>query len=204
MNLKNTILTGVISFVIMAAVFVGVLYAQDLDSLESTYSATWSRAYQKKVVGLPETANVPLVFWKVYDIDIARITGAAGTYDTTIDIPSNAVITEAYVDETGKGICTFEILDTPSGRILNTILRAGSKLHVSTRAFGDVSNETKVKDGKKIETTTINTRWTGAPKNSEDQIRIAVLGGSSTFCTGVTDADSWPAQLQSIVCRKQL
>jgi len=53
------------------------------------------------------------------------------------------------------------------------------------------------KDHKTITTTNFHTRWTGAAKLDNNLVRIAVLGGSSTFCTGVTDADSWPAILQT-------
>jgi len=48
------------------------------------------------------------------------------------------------------GIVEFEILDTPAGRILNTIFKSGSKPYVSTRAFGEFSKEVKIKDGKKF------------------------------------------------------
>lgn len=50
---------------------------------------------------------------------------------------------------------------------------------------------------KKITTTDIHTRWTGSPEDNGQLIKIAVLGGSTTFGTGVTDSDSWPAILQS-------
>jgi len=61
-------------------------------------------------------------------------------------------VTEIKIDKkTGKGIATYEILDTPAGRILNTVLRSGSKLYVSTRAFGSFKeNETVEKDGKRF------------------------------------------------------
>jgi lysophospholipase L1-like esterase len=52
------------------------------------------------------------------------------------------------------------------------------------------------KDSKIITTIDDHTRWTGAEKDDKNLIRIAVLGGSSTFCTGVTDKNSWPALLQ--------
>jgi lysophospholipase L1-like esterase len=51
-------------------------------------------------------------------------------------------------------------------------------------------------DNKTISTTDFHTRWTGAPTDDQNAIRIAVLGGSSTFGTRVTDADSWTALLQ--------
>lgn len=49
---------------------------------------------------------------------------------------------------------------------------------------------------KTISTTDEHTRWTGAPNNDADLIRVAVIGGSTTFGSGVTDVDSWPAILQ--------
>jgi len=59
-------------------------------------------------------------------------------------------VTDIQINEnSGEGIAEYEILDTPSGRILNTVLRSGSEMYVSTRAFGGFSNETKDKDGKK-------------------------------------------------------
>lgn len=42
-----------------------------------------------------------------------------------------------------------------------------------------------------------HTRWTGAPESAEGRVRVQVLGGSTTFGTGVTDRDTWPAQLQA-------
>lgn len=50
---------------------------------------------------------------------------------------------------------------------------------------------------KKITTTDRHTRWTGSLEDDSDLIRVAVLGGSTTFGTGVTDSDSWPALLQA-------
>ncbi len=50
--------------------------------------------------------------------------------------------------------------------------------------------------GKKIAITPLHTRWTGGDIQDRKCIKIAVLGGSTTFCTGVTDKDSWPALLQ--------
>ena len=53
------------------------------------------------------------------------------------------------------------------------------------------------KQGKTIRATAQGTRWTGAPEQGDNLIRIAVLGGSTTFGTGVSDEESWPAQLQA-------
>ena len=52
--------------------------------------------------------------------------------------------------------------------------------------------------GKVVTTTPFHTRWTGAPTNPS-AIRVAVVGGSTTFGAGVTDTDSWPARLQRIL-----
>jgi lysophospholipase L1-like esterase len=52
--------------------------------------------------------------------------------------------------------------------------------------------------GKVVTTTPLHTRWTGAPTNPA-AVRIAVVGGSTTFGAGVTDTDSWPARLQVIL-----
>ena len=57
------------------------------------------------------------------------------------------VVTDMKI-ENNQGVTEFHILDTPAGRILNTILKAGSKPYVSTRAYGGFTNETKEKDGK--------------------------------------------------------
>jgi hypothetical protein len=46
------------------------------------------------------------------------------------------VMTEIYIDEKGKGKGKALILGTPAGKILNTVIRAGSKLAVSSRANG--------------------------------------------------------------------
>lgn len=46
------------------------------------------------------------------------------------------ITTKAYIDSEGRGIGEALILNTPSGRILNTLLRAGSELFVSSRADG--------------------------------------------------------------------
>lgn len=61
---------------------------------------------------------------------------------------SHKVVDIKIDPKTGEGIAEYEILDTPSGRILNTILRSGSEMYVSTRAFGGFTSETKTKDGK--------------------------------------------------------
>ena len=50
----------------------------------------------------------------------------------------------------GMGIAEYHILDTPAGRILNSVLSAGSKMYVSTRAFGGFTNGVKTHEGKQF------------------------------------------------------
>jgi DNA-binding transcriptional regulator YhcF (GntR family) len=52
------------------------------------------------------------------------------------------IVTKLFIDEDGKGIGEALILNTPTGRILNTVARAGSKMFVSTRADGQFNGET--------------------------------------------------------------
>lgn len=52
--------------------------------------------------------------------------------------------------------------------------------------------------GKTVTTTALHTRWTGAPNNPA-AVRVAVVGGSTTFGAGVTDTDTWPARLQAML-----
>jgi len=56
------------------------------------------------------------------------------------------VIPKFWIDE-GVVKQTFEVLDTPYGRIINTLLRANCNVGVSTRAEGDLY-EAEDKDGK--------------------------------------------------------
>lgn len=51
------------------------------------------------------------------------------------------IITKLYIDENGRGIGEADILDTPAGRVLHTMLKAGVKLSVSSRADGDFMGE---------------------------------------------------------------
>lgn len=57
------------------------------------------------------------------------------------------IVTKLGVNEAGKSDCEALILNTPTGRILNTVIRAGSKVFVSTRANGGFKGE---KDGMPV------------------------------------------------------
>jgi hypothetical protein len=59
------------------------------------------------------------------------------------------------------------------------------------------SSVTVTQNNKTITTTHFNTRWTGAEHDNHNLVRIAILGGSTAFGTGVSDKDSWPALLQA-------
>ena len=54
-------------------------------------------------------------------------------------------------------------------------------------------------DGRVITTTPEHTRWTGADLTDTAAVRIAVVGGSTTFGSGVSDSASWPARLQALL-----
>lgn len=77
----------------------------------------------------------------------------------------------------------------------NEIFSAHPYLSVALRPSVKVSSS---RDGQytTVTTTEIGTRWTGADLSDTSLTRIACIGGSTTFCTGVNDEDSWPALLQ--------
>jgi len=51
------------------------------------------------------------------------------------------VMTSIFIDDQNRGMGEALILDTPVGRILNTLLRAGCELYVSSRANGDFAGK---------------------------------------------------------------
>lgn len=53
------------------------------------------------------------------------------------------------------------------------------------------------KNGITITTTPNKTRWCGAPAVDEKTIKIACVGGTTTFCPNVSDQETWPFMLQS-------
>jgi len=61
---------------------------------------------------------------------------------------------------------------------------------------GSLKANARLEDRVNITITDTKTRWTGAQGGDSRQIKIAILGGSTTFGTGVSDEDSWPALLQ--------
>ncbi|WBU87756.1 hypothetical protein [Escherichia phage EP_H11] len=50
------------------------------------------------------------------------------------------IVTKLFVDDAGVGRAEYLVVNTPTGQILNTLLRAGSKLRVSTKAKGALSH----------------------------------------------------------------
>ncbi|KAA3606536.1 MAG: hypothetical protein DWQ06_01455 [Calditrichaeota bacterium] len=52
------------------------------------------------------------------------------------------------------------------------------------------------KNGLTISTTPEKTRWVGAPAVEENSIKIACVGGSTTFCPNVSDQETWSFMLQ--------
>ena len=48
------------------------------------------------------------------------------------------IVTNLWIDESDRGMGEALILDTPAGKILNTLLRAGGQLYTSSRAYGSL------------------------------------------------------------------
>ncbi len=69
--------------------------------------------------------------------------------------------------------------------------------YLAARLRKNVKVKNYLKPELTITTTSKSTRWTGAPDDDSKLIRIAALGGSTTFGTGVTDSETWPALLQA-------
>ena len=46
------------------------------------------------------------------------------------------IVTKLWIDEKGRGMGEAEILNTPAGHVLKTLLEAGVKLYVSSRGYG--------------------------------------------------------------------
>ena len=68
---------------------------------------------------------------------------------------------------------------------------------------GRLKTSVKVEKNKKTITIPNNhTRWTGAKQDDHNLVRIAILGGSTVFGSGVTDEESWPALLQAMLGKK--
>lgn len=89
---------------------------------------------------------------------------------------SIAATAEAYADATRASEAVFE-------RHPYLVARPKAGIRVTQR-------------GITISTTPRHTRTTGLTAPREDAVRVAVVGGSTTFGTRVTDADSWPWLLQ--------
>lgn len=66
-----------------------------------------------------------------------------------LDLTSH-IVTESFIDDkTSKLVQVFDVLDTPHGRLVNTLLRAGCQVGVSTRAEGELE-EAVDEDGNKF------------------------------------------------------
>lgn len=54
-------------------------------------------------------------------------------------------------------------------------------------------------DEKTVSSTPAHTRSTGADHISPNAVRVVVVGGSTTFGSGLTDEDTWPTRLQTLL-----
>lgn len=59
------------------------------------------------------------------------------------------IIHEMWIGEDNRVYQTFDVLDTPCGRIIECLIRAGSKVGVSTRAEGDLEEAVNEETGEK-------------------------------------------------------
>jgi len=59
------------------------------------------------------------------------------------------IVTNVWIDESGVGKAEYLVLNTPPGNILNTLLRARSKLRVSTKAKGFFESGGSNRDGSR-------------------------------------------------------
>jgi len=94
----------------------------------------------------------------------------------------------AYFVKTGN----FLPLDEGANSVQSRVFEIHPYLAIRLQPSIVIENQNKV-----IKTTALHTRWTGAEEDDHELIRIAILGGSTAFGTGVTDQDSWPALLQA-------
>lgn len=94
----------------------------------------------------------------------------------------------------GKFIFQVTLYDNPRDKYYHDLFELhpfyAVRLKKNVKVENHVYNTT-------ITTTNKRTRWTGAPEDDSNLIRVAVLGGSTTFGTGVSDRDTWPALLQA-------
>jgi len=118
----------------------GVFFCPDGKSRNSRY---YSRSLWEKALKNPDVQN---------KLKSRTMFGTLG-HETELNDKAiqegriSHIISDAYIDKDGKGIGEALILNTPAGKVLNTILRAGSKVFVSSRAEGRFKG---TKDGMPI------------------------------------------------------
>ena len=115
----------------------GVFFVPDGTSRNKRYypKSLWEKALAKKDV--QERLEAKRMFGTIGHDQL--INDAA-----ILDGKISHIVTNLEIDNNGQGIGEALILDTPAGRGLNTLLKAGSKLFVSSRALGRFKGE---KDG---------------------------------------------------------
>jgi hypothetical protein len=110
----------------------------------------YSNSFWSEVLGRPEVRSA---------IDERAMVGCADHPDSFVPpFPAiSHIMTKSWLDESKNALMAeFEILDTPMGRILETLFRAKVKVGASTRAVG----KTALKNGRNI-VESKNYRWGG-------------------------------------------
>lgn len=103
-----------------------------LPEVPSRNSRIYPRALWERVLSSPDVRRL---------LENRLMIGTVGHEDVDFDAlireqKVSHVVTDLYIGEDGKGYGRAEILDTPVGRILYTLLKSGSKLAVSSKGWG--------------------------------------------------------------------
>lgn len=111
-----------------------------LPEVPSRNSRIYPRALWERVLSSPDVRRL---------LENRLMIGTVGHEDVDFDAlireqKVSHVVTDLYIGEDGKGYGKAEILDTPVGRILYTLLKSGSKLAVSSKGWGQYKT---TKDG---------------------------------------------------------
>lgn len=101
-------------------------------SKEAWENAIADEAFQKRL------ANRQVLGTIGHDLELDDTAVRSGNF--------SHIVTKIWIDENNIGQAEYLILNTPPGRVLNTILRAKSKIYVSTKANGEFE---KVDEGVK-------------------------------------------------------
>ncbi|MEM1813691.1 MAG: hypothetical protein QXE04_00210 [Thermoplasmatales archaeon] len=104
-----------------------------LPEVPSRNGRVYPRALWERVLSSPDVVRL---------LENRLMLGTVGHEDIDFDAlvreqKVSHVVTRLWIGEDGKGYGRAEILDTPVGRILYTLLKSGSRLAVSSKGWGE-------------------------------------------------------------------